>query len=60
MAQARSGDPNGALANATAAYRTQRMNGRAALVLGRLLEQAGGHDADARALLAKARTMGLN
>ena len=60
MAQARSGDPNGPLANATAAYRTQRMNGRAALVLGRLLEQAGGHDADARALLAKARTMGLN
>ena len=60
MAQARTGEVKDALANATAAYRMQRMNGRATWLLGKLLQQAGGHDRQAQALLAKATAMGVS
>jgi len=58
LAEIRTGAPQEALANAGAAYRMQRANGRAAWLLGQLLAQAGGHDGEARALLAKAEAMG--
>ena len=60
MAQARTGEVKAALANATAAYRIQRMNGRATWLLGKLLQQAGGHARQAQALLAKATAMGVS
>lgn len=58
MAEAHLGDTSSALADATVAYTEQRMNARATLLLGQLLKQAGGHDAEAQALLAKAAAMG--
>lgn len=49
-----------ALADASAAYRMQRANGRAAWLLGRLLARVGGHDRASRALLEKAGRMGVS
>jgi tetratricopeptide (TPR) repeat protein len=59
-AEMHTGAAQDALANATAAYQAQRMNGRATLLLGKLLRQAGGHDQAANALLAKAAAMGVS
>ena len=58
LAEARTGAAKDALANAAAAYRMQRANPRATRLLGKLLQQADGHDTEAKALLAKAAAMG--
>jgi tetratricopeptide (TPR) repeat protein len=59
LTEAKTGAPKQALANATAAYRMQPANGRATWLLGKLLQQAGGHEKAASALLAKAEAMGV-
>ena len=47
------GDTQAALELARAAYRMQRANGRVAQALARVLERAGGHEGEVRALQAK-------
>ncbi len=58
-ADLQAGNIDQAREEALAAYGMQRSNGHVALVLGRVLQQAGGHERESAALIAKAKAMAI-